>query len=65
MKNFLKNSIATLALFMAFGAFAQTSNAFTLPLDAFYTKIKSQNKPQIIDARSPEEFALNHICSGI
>jgi len=50
-----------LALFMTFGAFAQTPNAFTLPLDAFYAKIKSQNKPQIIDARSPEEFALNHI----
>ena len=50
-----------MALFMTFGAFAQTPNAFTLPLDAFYAKIKSQNKPQIIDARSPEEFALNHI----
>lgn len=61
MKNFLKNCTAILALFMTFGAFAQTPNAFTLPLDAFYAKIKSQNKPQIIDARSPEEFALNHI----
>ncbi len=59
MKNFLKNSITTLALFMTFGAFAQKQ--ITLPLDAFYAKIKSQSKPQIIDARSPEEFAQNHI----
>ncbi|PWA06215.1 rhodanese-like domain-containing protein [Flavobacterium psychrotolerans] len=61
MKNFLKNSIAMLALFITVGAFAQTPNAFTLHLDAFYAKIKSQKNPQIIDARSPEEFALNHI----
>ena len=59
MKNILKKNIAMLALFMAFGAFAQ--NQITLPLDAFYTKLKSQKNPQIIDARSPEEFALNHI----
>jgi rhodanese-related sulfurtransferase/glutaredoxin-related protein len=59
MKNFLKNSIATLALFITLGTFAQ--NQTTLPLDTFYAKIKSQNKPQIIDARSPEEFAQNHI----
>jgi rhodanese-related sulfurtransferase len=61
MKNLLKNCIIMLALFIAFDAFAQTPNEFTLPLDAFYAKIKSQKKPQIIDARSPEEFALNHI----
>lgn len=61
MKKFLKNSIATLTLFMTVGVFAQTPNAFTLPLDSFYTKIKSQKNPQIIDARSPEEYALNHI----
>jgi len=50
-----------LVLFFAFGAFAQNQNTITLPLDAFYTKIKSQKSTQIIDARSPEEFALNHI----
>lgn len=66
MKNsILKNSIATLALFFAFGSFAQNQNTITLPLDTFYTKIKSQKNPQIIDARSPEEFALNHIEGAI
>lgn len=59
--NILKNSVATLALFFAFGAFAQNENVITLTLDSFYTKIKSQKNPQIIDARSPEEFLLNHI----
>lgn len=50
-----------LVLFFAFGGFAQNQNTITLPLDAFYAKIKSVKSPQIIDARSPEEFALNHI----
>jgi len=59
--NILKNSVATLALFFAFGAFAQNENVITLTLDSFYTKIKSQKNPQIIDARSSEEFLLNHI----
>ncbi len=48
-------------LLVAMLDFAQTKKPFTLPLDAFYAKIKSQKNPQIIDARSPEEFALNHI----
>jgi rhodanese-related sulfurtransferase len=56
-----KSSIAALALFFVFGAFAQNQNTITLPLDAFFTKMKSQKSPQIIDARSPEEFVLNHI----
>lgn len=38
----------------------KTSSSIVL-LDAFYSKIKSQKNPQIIDARGPEEFALNHI----
>lgn len=60
MKNsLLKNCVATLTLFMAFGALAQ--NQTTLSLDSFYAKIKSQKNPQIIDARSPEEFVQNHI----
>lgn len=59
--NILKNSVATLALFFAFGTFAQNQDTITLSLDSFYTKIKSQKNPQIIDARSPEEFLLNHI----
>ncbi|PVX45161.1 rhodanese-related sulfurtransferase [Flavobacterium sp. 103] len=56
-----KNSVTAVVLFVALGAFAQNQNTITLPLDAFYTKIKSQKSPQIIDARSPEEFELNHI----
>ena len=57
----LKNSVTVIVLFFALGAFAQTKNAFTLQLDSFYAKIKEQPKPQIIDARSTEEFAINHI----
>lgn len=62
MKNNRLKTVATLlVLFMVFGAFAQNKNTITLSLDSFYTKIKGQKNPQIIDARSPEEFALNHI----
>lgn len=61
MDKIFKSSVAALALFFVFGGFAQNQNTITLPLDDFFTKIKSQKNPQIIDARSPEEFALNHI----
>lgn len=56
-----KNSITAIVLFVALGAFAQNQNTFTLQLASFSTKIKEQTKPQIIDARSPEEFTINHI----
>jgi rhodanese-related sulfurtransferase len=66
MKNkSFKNSITAVVLFFAFGAFAQNQNTITLPLDSFYAKIKSEKNPQIIDARSPEEFSLNHIDGAV
>ena len=60
-----KNSITAIVLFVALGAFAQSKNTFTLPLDAFSAKINEQTKPQIIDARGAEEFALNHINGAV
>lgn len=63
-KNF-KNSITIVVLLFVFGASAQNQNNITLSLDSFYTKIKNEKKPQLIDARSPEEFALNHIDDAV
>jgi rhodanese-related sulfurtransferase len=60
-KRILKIGLFTLTCLFVIAGFAQNKVQITLPLDTFYAKIKSQNKPQIIDARSPEEFALNHI----
>jgi rhodanese-related sulfurtransferase len=59
--NIFKNYIVTLALFMAYTTFAQNQISITLSLDSFYTKIKNQINPQLIDARSSEEFYQNHI----
>ncbi|GAB3800455.1 thioredoxin domain-containing protein [Spirosoma humi] len=36
-----------------------------LPIDQFAAKVKAQTIPQLIDARSAEEFALNHIPDAI
>lgn len=66
MKNkIIKNSIRTVFLFFTIIGFSQDQNPNTLSLDSFYTKIKDQKNPQIIDARSPEEFALNHINGAV
>ena len=64
-KNILKNSINAIVLFISLSALAQNKNTFTLQLDAFSAKIKEQEKPQIIDARSAEEFAINHINGAV
>ena len=56
----LKNSIITFILLFTIAGFSQGNSANIL-LDAFYSKIKSQKNPQIIDARGSDEFALNHI----
>ncbi|PBJ14237.1 thioredoxin domain-containing protein [Flavobacterium sp. ACN6] len=62
MKNqILKTSITAIAFFWAVAAFSQNENHSSLSLDSFYSKIKSQQNPQIVDARTPDEFALNHI----
>lgn len=58
--NILQKSITTLILLFCIVGFSQEKSA-NLLLDAFYTKIKSQKNPQIIDARGADEFALNHI----
>ena len=42
--------------------FAQEdANAATLTLDAFEQKLKQSPAPQILDVRSPQEFAENHL----
>ncbi|WP_433832318.1 thioredoxin domain-containing protein [Flavobacterium anhuiense] len=62
MKNqILKTSLTAIALFWAVAAFSQNEIHSSLSLDSFYSKIKTQKNPQIVDARTPEEFALNHI----
>ncbi|RYJ41020.1 Rhodanese domain-containing protein [Flavobacterium anhuiense] len=62
MKNqILKSSITAIAFLWAVAAFSQNEIHSSLSLDSFYSKIKSQKNPQIVDARTPEEFALNHI----
>ncbi|MDQ8014593.1 MAG: thioredoxin domain-containing protein [Flavobacterium nitrogenifigens] len=62
MKNqILKTSITAIAFFWAVAAFSQNEIHSSLSLDLFYSKIKSQKNPQIVDARTSEEFALNHI----
>ncbi|MBW4359785.1 thioredoxin domain-containing protein [Flavobacterium taihuense] len=59
------NNVTAIVLFFALGASAQNQNIFTLQLDSFSAKIKEQTKPQIIDARSPEEFAIDHINGSV
>lgn len=65
MKKVFKNSITAIVLLSAIVGFTQNKNTFTLPLDSFSAKIKDQEKPQIIDARSAEEFAINHISGAV
>jgi thiol-disulfide isomerase/thioredoxin len=61
MKNqILKTSLTAIAFLWAIVVFSQGQSANVL-LDAFYSKIKTQKSPQIIDARGADEFALNHI----
>ncbi|HEU4789639.1 MAG TPA: thioredoxin domain-containing protein [Flavobacterium sp.] len=63
--NRVKNSITAVLLFFALGVSAQTKNTFTLQLDSFSAKINEQTNPQIIDARSANEFAINHINGAV
>jgi rhodanese-related sulfurtransferase len=44
---------------------AKKDDTITLPLDSFTAGIGKQENPQIIDARSPEEFAYNHIIGAL
>lgn len=69
MSQFNSKMFRTVLLLMIFlfaiAGFSQNKNAFTLQIDSFYTKIKEQKNPQIIDARSPEEFAINHVNDAV
>lgn len=69
MSQFNSKMLRTILLLMAFlfaiAGFSQNKNVFTLQIDSFYAKIKEQKNPQIIDARSPEEFAINHINGAV
>src|SRR5215213_2958221 len=57
-----KNSFAVVFFLLTISGFSQDKSSSSIVLlDAFYAKIKSQKKPQIIDARGVDEFALNHI----
>jgi len=66
MKNLnFKNSITAFVLLLSLGCFAQNKSSNTVSLDVYYAKIQSEKNPQIIDARGPEEFALNHINGAV
>ncbi|MGQ7946575.1 thioredoxin domain-containing protein [Flavobacterium sp. WC2509] len=65
MKKILKNSIKAFVFLFTIAGFAQNQNTFTLPIDSFYAKVKEQKNPQIIDARSSDEFAINHINGSV
>lgn len=45
-------------------SFAQEPPKLT-SLEEFSTKLSQQAKPQIVDARSPDEFALNHLHGAV
>jgi thiol-disulfide isomerase/thioredoxin len=66
MKNkIVKNSIkAAILLFTVIG-FSQNKSTNTVSLEVYYNKIQAEKNPQIIDARGPEEFALNHINGAV
>ncbi|MEO8532652.1 MAG: thioredoxin domain-containing protein [Flavobacterium sp.] len=63
MKNkIIRNSITAIVFLFTIAGFSQNQEkSANLLLDAFYSKIKSQKNPQIVDARGADEFALNHI----
>jgi rhodanese-related sulfurtransferase/glutaredoxin-related protein len=44
---------------------AQDSEPAPLQVDSFATKIKKQSNPQIVDTRTADEFAINHINGAI
>lgn len=57
-----KSLFSILVLFILFSCNAQTSeNIKTVEVAAFAKEIKTTPKPQILDVRTPEEFASGHI----
>jgi thiol-disulfide isomerase/thioredoxin len=66
MKNkIFKKSISFVTLFVTIIGFSQNKSSNTVSLDVYYNKIQAEKNPQIIDARGPEEFALNHINGAV
>ncbi|MDQ6470682.1 thioredoxin domain-containing protein [Flavobacterium sp. LHD-80] len=66
MKNkIVKNSISAFVLLFTIVGFSQTKSSNTVSLDVYYSKIQAEKNPQIIDARGPEEFALNHLLGAV
>lgn len=65
MNTILKKCFAAAVLLFTVVGFAQNKSTTTLPLEPFYTKIKNEKNPQIIDARGADEFALNHINGAV
>lgn len=61
----MKNNIAIIILFFTVIGFSQNKNTNTISLEEYYSKIQNEKNPQIIDARGPEEFALNHIDGAV
>lgn len=58
-------SVLTLALFVSIHAFAQQAAAPKLTLAQFEEKLKGAVNPQILDVRSPQEFAENHLKGAV
>lgn len=59
MKKLFVSILTNLAF--VFGVLAQKDERVSLPIDSFHAKLSREAKPQLIDARSAEEFAQNHI----
>jgi rhodanese-related sulfurtransferase len=62
MKNL---KIVLLALLVVFTGEVKAQSPALLSLEAFAAKLKQAKEPQILDARSAEEFAQNHIKGAI
>lgn len=66
MKKKLFLLFSSLALLIATPVLAQSdSKEGIISVLAFTTLLKAETSPQLIDARSPEEFALNHIPNAV
>lgn len=62
--------LLTLAVgIIASASFAQTveksNDPFVLPVDSFAAQLKTHRVPQLIDVRTPEEYAINHLYGAI
>jgi len=62
MKNL---KIVLLALLVVFTGGVKAQSPALLSLEAFAAKLKQAKEPQILDARSAEEFAQNHIKGAV